>query len=714
MDDLKEKIEAADAELAAAKADLANAKSDKDRDLILTYTSLVTALINAGSSLRQQLHDLQFRLPPPPDSIFGNMALSNQSEHLSRFHSYTEIATKLSDDDSVKRLITLIQKVESCPATPNPPFIFLEGSSGVGKTQMAFNVMNALTTERFILYLVATPCSENAQDIYKMFSAPSDLFIECVAKDLINYSIVTPEHLFNSKLYTFGFIEEFVRQGYGGTADIQKRTRTEIQHIVGSRSLLIILDEFVSLDDATSNRARFMRNVFRCLMMPVILLGTDSRAANLRLIQDHSSVSGSSPRDWCFVYGKFPTVKATLVGLPANSDTFLKSLLLHSRPRFCQYAAEFVRSNPSSVVNASYVDSLLDATFARIVADKNVFNEEFGRLGQLRLFLNASYGFKDVRSSDNDVKAQLIHRHFAQLDGPQDFTIDSCGNVGGVKWIPSSVFPPMMEDLLLYLTMMGGPNRPAFQKLNVRVPYFTFLGACMKTNKTNSVRIVFDNASQSANDGPFLEAIMVTSIIVASHSGGLSGVSLKRFIESVSYELIPDKQYQFSSHPQPIVHAHADPAQQVDLSHLSEFTVPFLSPSNLAWPTFLHNLPNANFSNIYRTRNVERLDFSTDCFITGEAKNYRSPISQKVMIQIFQRIPHDSVLHVVFVRKLQESYFCRSSSPTFESMFGPESKANTCTIGRVDNVSETPFLSPIVGLPHSNPSAQCSVLFFCL
>lgn len=95
----------------------------------------------------------------------------------------------------------------------NIPFIFIESSSGMGKTQMAFNLMtfskgnaNGLFN---IFYILCSQVKDSSQTIYKAFAERTRLFLACVEADLkfnIDPNALECVNLAPRSLYTFGFI----------------------------------------------------------------------------------------------------------------------------------------------------------------------------------------------------------------------------------------------------------------------------------------------------------------------------------------------------------------------------------------------------------------------------------------------------------------------------------------------------------------------------
>jgi hypothetical protein len=101
------------------------------------------------------------------------------------------------------------------------PFIFIDNSSGMGKTQMAFNLMERSendNSQRPVHYLLCTVPNKASQAIYLSFQQRSQLFLKCCHADLESikvfdkqHSELQPDMLSKLSLYTFGFIQCLLR-----------------------------------------------------------------------------------------------------------------------------------------------------------------------------------------------------------------------------------------------------------------------------------------------------------------------------------------------------------------------------------------------------------------------------------------------------------------------------------------------------------------------
>jgi hypothetical protein len=230
---------------------------------------------------------------------------------------------------------------------------------------------------------------------------------------------------------------------------------------------IFILDECIAIAMKSLKKVRFVRNCFCTLGLGLVMLGTDSRAAKLTSNIGNSSRS-EVPRPWCYVVGQFPAVNLSLLPLPPCVPTWLEYILVNSRPLFAQLvSAQFLN-------NFTDFDTLMKDVFMILVTVKNIFGNNYGKLGQLRLFQNAHYSLDDW----DNLSTPLIHSHFAQLNEvSKSFVLmnDGCKKGTDEVWKPCSAFPKVQDDILLYLLLMGGKYHPAFRLNGNEVPYSHFL-----------------------------------------------------------------------------------------------------------------------------------------------------------------------------------------------------------------------------------------------
>jgi hypothetical protein len=110
--------------------------------------------------------------PPPSKSSFEQRLLpvdiNDQEENLSNAHeSYMRIGKDLKDEPIVKDICETLLSLKGSPI----PFVFIEESSGAGKTQIAFALKSLISVEQSkveFLYLLCSETTESSQYIYEV------------------------------------------------------------------------------------------------------------------------------------------------------------------------------------------------------------------------------------------------------------------------------------------------------------------------------------------------------------------------------------------------------------------------------------------------------------------------------------------------------------------------------------------------------------------
>ncbi|KAG9406238.1 hypothetical protein AC1031_002562 [Aphanomyces cochlioides] len=175
------------------------------------------------------------------------------------------------------------------------PFLCVEGSSGMGKTQLAF----ALHGRRPYFYWLSSSLASTYQEIYENFSAISRRFNHFV--DLDNPTSKEEEEILNTgsdtysrdELWTYGFIRSLLNYCSSQEAiepkmihfakkislNVIKCSRRGVLNVmddmVAKKKVLpfFILDEMNVDDTKRRNVAAFQRNVFCACGLVVILMG---------------------------------------------------------------------------------------------------------------------------------------------------------------------------------------------------------------------------------------------------------------------------------------------------------------------------------------------------------------------------------------------------------------------------------------------------------
>jgi hypothetical protein len=557
------------------------------------------------------------------------------------------IDTKI--EDSLKQVIT--------------PFLFFESSSGMGKTQMAFNLMAHAQSDvncRSVHYLLMTSPTEISQTIYKPYSAIITCFKDCYDRDMkLVGDSVSIQELSVRSLYTFGFIKALL-EGYfqtyyilfcslssetGKVSIVQCFSEAITNKFKDSlKKPIFILDEFPKSDNENKSKLHFCRNVFRALHLPLIIMGTNARSPNL--ISDvYESRSETNTFDWCYLFDLFPPFMLLQEEKPYIPDWLIK-ILQKSRPLFSHLAILFLRLNPekknSSV--SSLLNDITDYVANVSYLDKKVFvsiskGVNQGFRAQAHLFMNMSY---------TENFSEFIHEHFAILSPHSSpITLKLFNNSlynGKEKWTPKTIFPKFEKDILLYLSLMGTLNYAPFYSELTPDSHINRLSlnkamSEIQVDASNKLSgLNFLNAVQRSNDGQYYEALFCGALIIASHFNGFEGINGKLFVKKLIEELA-DVNFSFASKPKSV--------NDIILCFLEKnVLIPFMSPPNQPVPNEVISLENIQFANIMRTKNIDKIDIKVSdskveeqIILTGESKDYGSVLTLPNVTDIILRIP---------------------------------------------------------------------------
>ena len=346
------------------------------------------------------------------------------------FEKYTAIASKLAADKSSSNPTSFVlDKLEQITTEEKEeetmgeevdffevPFVFLVGSSGVGKTQMAFTLLEQLKgTNQAYYFLFSTPV-DKSQNIYRYYENISTVFDECRNQDaklIRNEASATCGKVYEKELFVYGFIYTVLEKGLVDGVDISPKTGKAVWELIVQNGLennrpVFIIDECVQINDETDHIIKFVVNCFRSLGLGLVILGTNSRVAQITTTKFTESREGEG-HDWCHVNAVYPQFKFNINETP----DWLNKVLSNSRPYFAQTVIdELNKFEDRKNLKCSDFDTILAKAFHRIIQVKKIFENEDGRLGQIRLFQNAHYGLENYSKK----VTPLIHCHFAELN----------------------------------------------------------------------------------------------------------------------------------------------------------------------------------------------------------------------------------------------------------------------------------------------------------
>ncbi|CAK4774994.1 unnamed protein product, partial [Aphanomyces euteiches] len=289
------------------------------------FVDLNTPLQDIGTNDKKPL-TVKVRHPRP--SILETTTIEEtDAESVLKELSYYRERGSLIQRTNTEYCKTILDRIDEFAKSELPtPFICVQGSSGMGKSQLAF----ALHGRRPYFYWLAASVVSTSQKIYQNFNAISQEFHHFVALD--NPTSTAKEEILNTmsrtyskgKLWTFGFIRSLLNYCSSQEAmeptmihfakeaslDVTKCTRRDvlivIDGMVEKKKVLpfFVLDE-LTLNDVEGNQiAAFQRNVFRVCGLVVILMGTDAKESSLTA---QSTDSYCTEHLWMAIVPHFPT-----------------------------------------------------------------------------------------------------------------------------------------------------------------------------------------------------------------------------------------------------------------------------------------------------------------------------------------------------------------------------------------------------------------------
>ncbi|KAI3655977.1 hypothetical protein MP638_006444 [Amoeboaphelidium occidentale] len=260
--------------------------------------------------------------------------------------------------------------------------------------------------KRDVYYLLNKKVEVNAQEIYKFFERPSELFVNCYNADFSEILPATRSLLLDCSLFVFGFIDlllfgdankksaaVYVRKMKG--SDLKKNIEEKWK--TADEKPIVVLDEFLpfipgELDfSAGEKKLNFIRNGFLSVGIVTIIMGTDAKVANL--LEKSSFSREGKEYEWCYIFTDLPPV---IDSFKEAVNNFWHYVLCHSRPLFEETA--FTLSSKTRRSASADVDRLLAELFEQFMNYKNIYNNPFGQLGQIALTLHVAH----LGSSPND------------------------------------------------------------------------------------------------------------------------------------------------------------------------------------------------------------------------------------------------------------------------------------------------------------------------
>ncbi|KAH3756361.1 hypothetical protein Pelo_11856 [Pelomyxa schiedti] len=257
------------------------------------------------------------------------------------------------------------------------PFVILDGSSGMGKTQMAFSLNSD------VIYIVWS--FQKEQPIYKCWTPLSASFLECMQRDVGNWiqrkgtlwpfcELMRPSGM---RFWTVAWLNLLQKFQYNectsSPSPVESQFPKRLPYSLLERNFDSIpgpmtIAEFqqawpdtegatnkpiVFIDEIPTKKAVkeliFIRNLCRVLGFIVVLSGTNSRAINLvKGFEDNPSRYESPPYLWCYLFSHPSLPSPPSLGVcwvPDRQQLLEKCHALHRKfGQFVEYCAQHSRA----------------------------------------------------------------------------------------------------------------------------------------------------------------------------------------------------------------------------------------------------------------------------------------------------------------------------------------------------------------------------------
>ncbi|KAG1713285.1 hypothetical protein DVH05_001005 [Phytophthora capsici] len=528
---------------------------------------------------------------------------------------------------------------------PHPkPFICVVGSSGMGKSQLAF-ALGGEGRERprpWFYWPLAGSAEAGKQNVYKNFLSIARAFNSVVMQDLRDNEeddILACELPGYEKkaLWTYGFIIELLRYCSGANVGAQMVRIEEVTFKVSKSSHKAVVDmrtrmedngkvlPFFILDEMTQTaelpemkrKAAFQRNVFRTCGLVVVVMGTDAKIMNL---VNQSSDSRQDSHWWMTVVPCFPPYQYISFRVPAKDNAWTRAIQLdgvveliakNSRGLFSRYfvdaVVEFVL-NPVTGNEALKLTDLLDSAF-EAVSNKAQLAKGFmikrdGTDSQLKaisythstavipnLTILVDDGTSEHPLKKRKVSVENMQVHFANLED-EDITDVNVywgrlfrRNTREEHWGPACHFPAIDKDVLLYLAVLGGKQSAYCNAMENEMEYSTVYAFEMLRTRVTRSHV---NSNSLSINGDELENLVAHALFCASRRHGVGGIRFNNFFSALLGEFHRERF-------EPVQCDVITLFRQYDglwrkFAVADSMKIPFLAPPNAIWPNFFSEL----------------------------------------------------------------------------------------------------------------------------
>jgi hypothetical protein len=541
-------------------------------------------------------------------------------------------------------------------------FLYSEGSSGIGKSQLAFNF------QRKVVYLPMV----SDQSVYTPFDNISAAVIRALRDDkAVVDKLFNPEtfasyrysawslNRLNVPLHSVSVLLGLVKLSMasqsddtsvflgGGSFTSKPMEIAEglaaIREIEASQLPLFFIDEVPSNSERSLELFELcllLRNILRSMQLVALLSGTESSLINVMATSDGSRVSVNDP--WVRLYMKLPDKFGMKVDVKGGS--FESRLLGSTRPLFVKWFEEGCKALQEKTLSPNLVTFLKVSIMSR----KPIMGDPQGLIGQV------AFSFSGSSSSYSAERGKLkLRHHFAMLElaPPYNeshmitlYNVDQkklCIN-GDPKheFKPGYRFDSPEEDELLYLSCLRNglfvtersiPNKV----VTIPVPSSYVLRIVNDMRLESHAR--FGNKNAKKNDGHDMEQEALIAFVSASHYyETFDGMKFSEWLARVVYELCPEKECEYEGKA---IKGFPDGS---DL----DFRVGLLAPPGTSWSK--KSPSPINYGTLTWSANQEQRDGvitskANDMKVWFELKDYHGGFGGVALAKVAEKFVHGRV-----------------------------------------------------------------------
>lgn len=231
---------------------------------------------------------------------------------------FMEIGKRIRDsnDTGLEEIVNLIKEKENVVnqrvyenQDVMNPYLFVENSSGSGKTQLAFTLMSMKEIFPNVVYVpiqIYVAEGHSSQNIYAPFSTATTQLDNCILEDLKQFQgkeVLRIED--NQKLQIYGFFREYLKGKI--VTNPPKISRDEFLVYLKKENFspLVILDEMQQGDARGERYVRLLRNAFRKIPVVLILMSRNSSAASMATTIKGPGLE-KNPYEWVTIITRLP------------------------------------------------------------------------------------------------------------------------------------------------------------------------------------------------------------------------------------------------------------------------------------------------------------------------------------------------------------------------------------------------------------------------